>query len=237
MKTNLKSRVLVCGDSITRGVIFDENKKRYTNAKNAVTNEVAQQMHLDIDNVSKFGNTVKKAINSFKKAISEKKYEYVIFELGGNDCDFNWKDVAGNPKGPHAPNTDYQEYKSVLKEMIATARDNEIIPVLVTLPPIDAHKYFNWISGFSDDAKPNILSWLGEVDRIYWWQEKYNAGVLQVANETHCRVLDLRSAILETEDYRELYCADGIHPNEKGHQIMTDAVINSLKLMNFNSVQ
>ncbi len=237
MKTNIKNRILICGDSITRGVIFDENQKRYTNAKNPVASEVAQKMHLDIDNLSKFGNTVKKAINTFRRAISEKKYKYVIFELGGNDCDFNWKAVAGDPKGIHIPNTEYTEYKKTLIEMVQTARENEIVPVLATLPPIDAHKYFNWISSFSDEAKPNILSWLGDVDRIYWWQERYNAAVLQVANETQCRVLDLRSAILETDDYRELYCIDGIHPNERGHQVMTEAVINSLKLMNFNSLQ
>ncbi len=232
MKTNIKERILVCGDSITRGVIFDETRKRYTNIENAVTSGVARQMHLNIDNVSKFGNTVKKAINSFKKAISENKYGYVIFELGGNDCDFNWKAVANDPCGQHVPNTDYKEYKEILKEMIQTARDNEITPVLVTLPPIDAHKYFNWISSFSDDAKPNILNWLGDVSRIYWWQEKYNAGVLQVASETHCPVIDIRSAILATDDYRDLYCADGIHPNEKGHQLMTSAVIDSLQNMN-----
>ena len=194
-------------------------------------------MQLEIDNVSKFGNTVKKAINAFKKAITEKKYEYVIFELGGNDCDFNWKAVATDPKGEHMPNTDYSEYMEILKEMIQTARDNKIVPLLATLPPIDAHKYFNWISGFSDDAKPNILSWLGDVDRIYWWQEKYNAGVLQVANETHCPIIDVRSAILATEDYRDLYCIDGIHPNEKGHEVMTSAVINSLKNMGFYTMQ
>lgn len=237
MKTNSKNRVLLCGDSITRGVTFDETRKRYTNIKNAVANKVAEKLHLDIDNVSKFGNTVNKAITSFKKAISEQKYKYVIFELGGNDCDFNWRAIASDPSGEHNPNTDFIEYKQVLKEMIQTARENEIVPVLATLPPIDAHRYFDWVSSFSDEAKPNILSFLGNVNRIYWWQEKYNAGVLQVANETHCPVIDLRSALLATDDYRDLYCIDGIHPNEKGHQIMTNAVISSLENMNFDPLQ
>lgn len=237
MDTNKKNRILVCGDSITRGVIFDETRKRYTKIKNAVSNTVAEKLHFEIDNVSKFGNTVKKAINSFKKAISENNYEYVIFELGGNDCDFNWKAIAGDPSGEHTPNTDYTEYKEILKEMIETARENEIIPVLATLPPIDAHKYFDWVSSFSDEAKPNILNFLGNVNRIYWWQEKYNAGVLQVASETHCQVIDLRSALLATDDYRDLYCIDGIHPNEKGHKVMTNAVINSLEHIGLNSFQ
>ncbi|MBN2879002.1 MAG: SGNH/GDSL hydrolase family protein [Clostridia bacterium] len=232
METKLESRILVCGDSITRGVIFDEQSNRYINTKKAVTDEVAQKMHLTIDNMSKFGNTVKRALNSFKKAIINKKYKYVLFELGGNDCDFNWKAVADNPEGTHAPNTDYTEYKNILKEMIETARENEIVPVLATLPPIDAHRYFDWISSFSVDAKPHILSWLGDVNRIYWWQERYNAAVLQVASETHCRVLDIRSALLETDDYRKLYCLDGIHPNEKGHEVMANAVISSLRRIN-----
>jgi len=232
METKLESRILVCGDSITRGVIFDEQSKRYINTKNAVTDEVAQKMHLTIDNMSKFGNTVKRALNSFKRAITNNKYNYVLFELGGNDCDFNWKAVADDPEGVHVPNTDYTEYKNILKEMIETARENQIVPVLATLPPIDAHKYFDWISSFSEDAKPHILSWLGDVNRIYWWQERYNAAVLQVASETNCRVLDIRSALLETDDYRKLYCIDGIHPNEKGHEVMTNAVISSLRRIN-----
>lgn len=236
MKTNKRNRVLICGDSITKGITFDETRRRYTKVANPVANEVAKKMKFDVDNVSKFGNTVKKAINSFKKAISENKYKFVVFELGGNDCDFNWKAVANDPEGEHAPNTDYTEYKQTLKELIQTARDNHIIPILATLPPIDAHKYFNWVCGFSEDAKPKVLNWLGNINRIYWWQEKYNAGVLQVAKETDCEVLDLRTAMLETDDYRNYYCIDGIHPTAEGHEIMTNAIVSTIEHIDFTTI-
>ena len=39
----------------------------------------------------------------------------------------------------------------------------------------------------------------------------------------------MRTALLETEDYRNYMCLDGIHPNEKGYKVMSEVWIKELK--------
>lgn len=48
----------------------------------------------------------------------------------------------------------------------------------------------------------------------------YNAAVMRVAQECGCLLADVREAFLGQRHYEDLLCADGIHPNEKGHSLM-----------------
>ncbi|MDD8018627.1 MAG: SGNH/GDSL hydrolase family protein, partial [Bacteroidota bacterium] len=105
----------------------------------------------------------------------------------------------------------------------------DIVPVLVSLPPLDPDKYFRWISHNSEEAKNNILKFLGSVSRIYSWHERYNAAILRVAEETKTRLIDIRSAFLETDDYTRLVCDDGIHPNKEGHKVIAEKILNYIK--------
>jgi lysophospholipase L1-like esterase len=105
----------------------------------------------------------------------------------------------------------------------------DIIPVLVSLPPLDAEKYFQWISKNSDQAQKNILKYIGNISRIYSWHEQYNAAILRVAEETKTRLIDIRSSFLQTEDYTKLICLDGIHPNKEGHKVIADKILNYIQ--------
>jgi lysophospholipase L1-like esterase len=71
----------------------------------------------------------------------------------------------------------------------------------------------------------NILKFLGSVNKIYWWQERYNSAVLSVAQETNTKWIDVRGAFLQTPDYTKLICKDGIHPNSDGHRIIADKIL------------
>ena len=37
-------------------------------------------------------------------------------------------------------------------------------------------------------------------------------------------IIDITSKILEINNYSNLLCDDGIHPNEKGHRIIAEAI-------------
>ena len=67
----------------------------------------------------------------------------------------------------------------------------------------------------------NILTFLGEVDFIYKWQEMYSAAIEKLAVEEKIPIIDIRSGFLNKEDYSDYLCADGIHPNEKGHLLIS----------------
>jgi lysophospholipase L1-like esterase len=103
--------------------------------------------------------------------------------------------------------------------MITALKAKGIVPVLVSLPPLDAERYFAWVSR-NGLNKQNILRWLGDVQHIYRWQERYSNAVSALARQHACHFVDVRDAFLSERDLGSLMCADGIHPNRKGHAVM-----------------
>lgn len=71
----------------------------------------------------------------------------------------------------------------------------------------------------------NILKWLETTSKIYWWHERYNAAIIQIAEETETRWIDVRGTFLTEMDFRNYICVDGIHPNEKGHHLIARKIL------------
>ena len=93
----------------------------------------------------------------------------------------------------------------------------------MNLPPLEPEHYFNWVSrGLS---KENILHWLGDVAKIYRWQEAYNNAAEWIAHQNNCAVLDVRERFLVSKNYSSHFCEDGIHPNEKGHEKILESLL------------
>ena len=78
--------------------------------------------------------------------------------------------------------------------------------VLVVPPPIDAI----FRVGVSLDPRA-ILKYLGDVQRIYRWQERYALAVAEIGSKLGCTLLNLREAFLVARDFKSLLCVDGIH--------------------------
>lgn len=219
-------KIVVCGDSISAGVIYDESEKKYVKTDKSYVLLMAERLNAIIKNISKFGNTVATAMPRLAKNLEAEKPDVVLIELGGNDCNYKWQSVADNPKAEHLPATDIVTFKNTLVTLAATLKSRSIQAVFSTLPPLDPDRYFKWISKSSVETAAHILEWLGSVSRIYWWQEMYNNAIIKVANETSSPLIDLRSGFLSTPDFRKYICCDGIHPSVEGHKIICSTVSN-----------
>ena len=97
--------------------------------------------------------------------------------------------------------------------------------MLMTLPPLDSKRYFKWVSKKDRKAEKNILKWLGDVNRIYYWQEQYSKKVAEVAKENDVELIDVREAFLKEKEYSKFLCIDGIHPNKEGHKLIAKKVM------------
>jgi len=95
-------------------------------------------------------------------------------------------------------------------------------PILMTLPPIDAHKYFTWFS--SKLNREALLHWLGDIDIIYRHQEMYSLAVARLAAAFSCPLIDLRSAYLPQYKLDELIGPDGIHPTPAGYRLIWEEI-------------
>lgn len=227
MKDNYK--IIISGDSISKGVVYDEVKSKYIVLEDNYVDLLQDKIKGIVHNTSQFGSTIIKGINKLKRNVFKENPDIVIIEYGGNDCDYNWDEVAQNPDADHVPRTDFKIFESYLKETIELLKNNKIIPVLMTLPPLNADKYFEWVSKNSPLAKSNILKWLGSVNKIYWWQERYNSAIIKIAQETHTKWIDIRGAFLQYPDFTKLLCMDGIHPNKEGHKVIADKIMEFIK--------
>lgn len=223
-----KKKVLLFGDSLARGVIFDEEHGRYRISPCAAANYVAEKTGLDIVNRARMGMTADGGLRQMKNDLDAgMTADSVVIEFGGNDSDFDWRAISVDPLAEHQPKTRIETYEEDMRCMIGMARERKMDVTLCTLPPIIAENYFEFFSRDGLNAQ-NILHWLGDKNKIYRYHERYSLVLLRLARECGCRLLDLRSAFLEKWDARPYFCRDGIHPNNDGQRLIGETVLSQL---------
>lgn len=212
------------GDSVLKGVIFENEKYRVS--KNNFSNICQEVLGIEIENKAKFGSTISTGEKSFEKnidIIKENKGKYVVLEFGGNDCDFNWKEISENSKGIHKPNSTIEDFKMLYTDLIEKIKKMDKTPVLLSLPPIDSKRYFEKISKGLNGH--NIMEWMNNDKQfITNWHERYNIEVFKLALTNNIPIIDITSKFLEEKNYNKYLCEDGIHPNEKGHELIAESI-------------
>lgn len=221
--------VAVWGDSVMRGVIYDEEKKKYVLLSENGVDKASRALGLYVRNRSRMGCTVTKGMQILKKDLQgDIRSDAALIEFGGNDCDYDWAQIAAKPEQDHQPKTPLAVFSSQLRDMVQLVAQKGIRPMLLTLPPIHAQRYFDFFTR-SGLNRRNILQWLGDIQHIYRWHERYNNAIIRVAIESECQLIDIREAFLDQKKYEEYLCVDGIHPNEKGHSLI-DSVLEGVGL-------
>jgi acyl-CoA thioesterase I len=218
-------RFLVSGDSISRGVIYDETKGKYSVSDKSYVAIVQRRLKGIVSNVSRFGSTIVRGIGKLGREIEKDRPDIVLIEYGGNDCDFAWDEIAAHPESAHEPQTGLELFEETLAGSLSSLEEKGIVPVLMTLPPLNADSYLRWVSHQDSGAEGRILEWLGSVAKIYWWQERYSSAIGRIAERTKTRCIDVRAAFLRSADFQSLICRDGIHPNESGHALIARTVL------------
>lgn len=217
-------KIEVFGDSILKGIQLNSENKKYVIDNNINTQMICEKHNIEIINCSKFGCTIGKGKKLLEKSLEKGMVcDAVVMEYGGNDCDFNWKDVAENPEKEHQPNTPLEIFIKTYHEIIETLKNKGIQPILTTLPPIDPQRFFDWFCNGLN--KENVLKFLGSINTIYRHQETYSRAVEKIARDTNCLLVDLRGAFLGKKRVENLLCEDGIHPNTEGQKVITEAFL------------
>lgn len=222
-------RVVLWGDSLGKGVVWNEQRGRYGAAPVNAVQIVSEQIGVEIDNRSRFGSTAPRGLELMERELGEGlRADAAIIEFGGNDCNFDWAVIADSPDAQHDPATPPKQYEDALRRMVAVLRARGLRPILMTLPPINAERYFQFLVGDKLNGG-NILRWLGDVNRIYRFQEWYSGMAACIARELCVELLDLRALCLARQDFvTRLLCADGLHMNEEGQRFVGNAVVRLL---------
>ncbi|MBO4496103.1 MAG: SGNH/GDSL hydrolase family protein [Clostridiales bacterium] len=220
------------GDSVIKGVIYED--AHYRVADESVQKICEESFGITIENKARFGSTITKGESVFEKNLSlikDSDGEYVVLEFGGNDCDFNWKEVSEDPGREHLPMSTISNFTATYTNIINEIKSLGKTPVLLSLPPIDSARYFAQISrGLSGE---NIMKWMrNDQQFITNWHERYNIEIFKLAIATQVPVIDITSIFLEQKNYCRFLCEDGIHPNEEGHKLIAKAIEEHVKRRN-----
>lgn len=220
----------VWGDSIMKGIVRDETPDGYRVLADNCVQRFALSTGASIVNHASFGMTTVKAVERIARSVTRRKPQeddIVLIEFGGNDCDFRWDEISASPDEAHEPKTPLSLFSANMQAIIDTFKSFRITPLLMSLPPLEPNRYLEWISrGLS---RVNILKWLDDVNKIYRQQEVYNDTVVEIARKNDLRLIDVRKRFLMSDRYTSLICDDGIHPNERGHELIYSTFMDFLR--------
>lgn len=212
-------KILCFGDSLTRGVTFINGRlKILKNNYPKMLQNLFNEQHKEVQVVNKgvFNDNSDLLINRLEYDVLEESPDIVIIEVGGNDCDFPWADVAKRERDEYEATVPLDRYKENLIAMVNKIKDQGMTPILSTLPPLDPVRYYNRII---DNFSNHVSDWICRVGGIEHWHSQYNRALKQVAQELGVMVIDVRSAIKRAGDLKDLISDDGIHLTEKGYEV------------------
>ena len=137
---------------------------------------------------------------------------------------YDWMSIAAQPNSHHAPKMDLVAYKALYTNRIAQARAQGQEPVLVSLPMIDADRYFAFITrGMSVQERKNILYWLGgDIMRLRNIHELYNLLLFRLAASQCVHIIDVTSPMLACAHPEHLLEQDGVTLSPEGQALVDD---------------
>ena len=214
-------RAYVYGDSLLKATVPDGAMRYHFHLSEVMAQYPTER--LEVVNRAKMGSTITKGLSLVEHDVQRgMDARWALVAYGGNDSDFDWASIAADPEGEHKPRTELPEFLAKLKQTVTKLLAAGVQPVLMTLPPIDSVRYFNFISRRSDGQR--ILDWLGDVGRIYRHQEMYSDAVAALAMGEGLPLIDVRRQFLPLRDLPRLIAADGIHLTMPGYRQLFDTL-------------
>ncbi len=220
----MKKNVFIYGDSIMRATVLDCGGQYHATVSHYLP---GFENDYRIENRSRFGCTVTRGSQIIKGDLdSGARPDIAVLCYGGNDCNYDWAEVAAAPDARHEPATPLPQFCETLITLIKTLRGHNIKPVLMTLPPISSEKYLAFLGSKGLDTG-NIVKWLGSADMIYRFHELYSDSIARIAKETGCDLVDVRGRFLSCRDFdARIISHDGLHLKPAGYEMIASAFKN-----------
>lgn len=227
-------KLVALGDSIIKGVLVQSEgeRSRYSLAEKSIVECCAERLGGESLNLGKMGCTIEAGERILNRCLDKMSgAQYVLLEYGGNDSDYNWQEIAEAPEKEHFPRTRLEVFEQVYERVINKIKEMGAIPLVLSLPPMDAERYFAFFSQkWEEGFRANVMRWLGgSTNTIMSGHELYNLATMRVAQRTGTQWIDVTSGLLKDHNYRAYLCDDGIHPNERGQRMIAEAVLQSLR--------
>ena len=214
-------RAYIYGDSLLKATVPDAAMRYHFHLSEVMAQYPTER--LEVVNRAKMGSTISKGLSLVEHDVARgMDARWALVAYGGNDSDFDWEAIAAAPEQEHLPHTVLPEFIEKLRCAVQELASAGVQPVLMTLPPIDGQRYFQFISRRADGG--SILRWLGDVGRIYRHQELYSDAVAALAMTEGLPLIDVRRQFLPMRDLPRYIAADGIHLTMTGYRCLFDTL-------------
>ena len=142
---DLIMKLAALGDSIIKGVLFTKEENghgHYSLSDHNIVDQVAAGLHLEVVNLGKMGCTIESGENILDHHLSNiHDAKYALLCYGGNDSDYNWREIAMSPSAEHHPKTPLAVFEETYARIITKVRQAGLTPVVLSLPEMDAERY------------------------------------------------------------------------------------------------
>ena len=202
-------RLVIFGDSIAKGVMFQDGRYHLCRAHDF---DALAQQGVEVLNFAKMG-----ACTDTGLAIAKKQLEV---------CQDAQVLLSDRPEEAHLPKIPAEQFLENYRALMDLVRQTASRVWISSLVPLEAHRFLDHVS--QGRSRENILTWLGDTDRIFRWQEYYNDLVCRLSRELSCPLLDLRPEFLKDPAFPALLSMDGIHPTQKGHDVIHRCVAEAI---------
>ncbi|MCD7034248.1 GDSL-type esterase/lipase family protein [Metabacillus sp. GX 13764] len=220
-------KILCIGDSLTRGVTFVKGRLRITKKNYPYyLQDFLQDSDAAVINKGVFNDHSGSLMKRLQKDALEEQPDYAIIEIGGNDCGFSWKEVVENPEGKHEAIVPIDRCLENVESMISALKEGGIVPIVMTLPPLDPVRYYQFLLNQFGSSISHLICSKGGAD---YWHGMYNRSLAGLAHEMKTDVIDVRAAFLQEENYSKFISDDGIHLTSDGYRIMGRTAANYFK--------
>ena len=217
-------KLMIFGDSIIKGVTY--SGQSYHLCQDHDFDTIAAQ-GVTVENYARMGATIDAGLKQIDRRLAPCAEDTtVLFCFGGNDCDFDWQAVSDHPEEAHLPKIPAEQFLENYRALMDLVRQTASRVWISSLVPLEAHRFLDHVS--QGRSRENILTWLGDTDHIFRWQEYYNDLVCKLARELSCPLLELRPEFLKHPAFPALLSMDGIHPTQKGHDVIHRCVAEAI---------
>ena len=165
-------------------------------------------------------NTSEDGFNRLEEdVIRQPQFSHVVILFGNNDC---WMEA------PNKPKVSIENLKLNLAKMVKSIKNNMQTPILCNLQPIDSDRFFK--------TRPDFL----EYKTVHGYdpvnsQKQYNRAIESFAHEEGIDWIDIRKKLEVQGD--NVIANDGLHPNDSGHKIIANTILDHLKQIDASIIQ
>ncbi|WP_241654927.1 SGNH/GDSL hydrolase family protein [Sporolactobacillus shoreae] len=221
----IEVKIVCFGDSVTRGITFVSGRFKIIRDNYPTLLQRFLGNQDEVVNKGVFNDNSDLLVKRLDKDVLQLHPDLVLINVGGNDCNFRWDQVAKLPEEEHVPIVPLNRYLSNIRQMTQRISASGAVPVVLSLLPLDPARYYH---SLMDHYSHSIGHWISCCGGIEHWHGMYNRSLREMVQKLGLPTVDIRSAFKNKGNFSELINEDGLHPTAKGYVALAEIVFASI---------